>query len=327
MAWRVVSIANPARLSFSQGQLHVAQEETATVPLEDIDTLLIDSHGVTLTANLLAELSKAKVTVIFCDEKHLPVSNLLPYEPNSRQAKTVNAQLSMAQPLKKRIWRRIVCQKITNQAAAMRVMGYPHDQLLQIIPLVKSGDTSNQEAYAAQLYFRHVLEGATRQTPIWHNAALNYGYAIVRSVLARNIASYGLLSSQGIHHRSELNNFNLADDLIEPYRAIVDLYVMTIVGRGRLWEHPLTKPERALILDILNNYVIIQGKRQTLKYALELTVSSLVSCISTKDDTRIVLPELTKFAPPNGIPIHENNGFVRPSDDFESREEVLYEIS
>ena len=294
MAWRVVAIENPARLSLRDNQLVIAQDVEATLPIEDLDTLVLDSYGITTTANLLTALATKSTTTVICDEKHLPASVLLPYSQHSRQAKVSRQQLAMSQPLKKQLWQHVVEQKIVNQADVLRMVGLDDMSIRKHASDVKSGDTSNRESIAARIYFDQLLDDATRRKPIWHNAALNYGYAIVRSHIARHIAARGLVASQGIFHHNELNSFNLADDLIEPYRAAVDLYVLEKVAPLHVGDRDasLTKHDRELIIDILNYYVIIDGKKFTIKHAVERTVESFIECIEVKEACKLLLPKI-----------------------------------
>ena len=294
MAWRVVAIENPARLSLRDNQLVIAQDVEATLPIEDLDTLVLDSYGITTTANLLTALATKSTTTVICDEKHLPASVLLPYSQHSRQAKVSRQQLAMSQPLKKQLWQHVVEQKIVNQADVLRMVGLDDMSIRKHASDVKSGDTSNRESIAARIYFDQLLDDATRRKPIWHNAALNYGYAMVRSHIARHIAARGLVTSQGIFHHNELNSFNLADDLIEPYRAAVDLYILEKVTPLHVGDHDasLTKHDRQLIIDILNYYVIINGKKFTVKHAIERTVESFIECIEAKEVRKLLLPKI-----------------------------------
>ena len=294
MAWRVVAIENPARLSLRDNQLVIAQDVEATLPIEDLDTLVLDSYGITTTTNLLTALATKSTTTIICDEKHLPASVLLPYSQHSRQAKVSRQQLAMSQPLKKQLWQRVVEQKIVNQADVLRMVGLDDMSIRKHASDVKSGDTSNRESIAARIYFDQLLDDATRRKPIWHNAALNYGYAMVRSHIARHIAARGLVASQGIFHHNELNSFNLADDLIEPYRAAVDLYVLEKVAPLHVGDRDasLTKHDRQLIIDILNYYVIMNGKKFMIKHAVERTVESFIECIEVKEARKLLLPKI-----------------------------------
>lgn len=293
MAWRVVGIENPARLSVRDNQLVILQDTEATLPIEDIDALILDGHIVVTTA-LIAHLSNSGTTVVICDDKHLPSSVILPYSQHSRGAKVGRLQIAMSEPLKKQIWRRIIEQKITNQADVLKLMQLNDSIVRSYVSEVKSGDSTNRESLAARMYFTQLLEDATRRKPTWHNAALNYAYAMVRSQIARHIAVRGLISSQGVFHRSELNGFNLADDLIEPYRAAVDRYVLSVIAVRHLGEddQTLTKEDRHLLIDVLNYHVIIDGKKFTIKHAVERTVESFVECVVAKEASRLLLPQI-----------------------------------
>ena len=294
MAWRVIAIENPARLSLRDNQLVIAQDVEATLPIEDIDSLILDGYGITTTTNLLTALATKGTTTIICDEKHLPASVLLPYSQHSRQAKVSRQQLAMSQPLKKQLWQRVVEQKIVNQADVLRMVGLDDMSIRKHASDVKSGDTSNRESIAARIYFDQLLDDATRRKPIWHNAALNYGYAMVRSHIARHIAARGLVASQGIFHHNELNSFNLADDLIEPYRAAVDLYILENVAPLHIGDRDanLTKHDRQLIIDILNYHVIMSDKKFMIKHAVERTVESFIECIEVKEARKLLLPKI-----------------------------------
>lgn len=294
MAWRVIGINNPARLSVKDNQLVIAQDQSVNLPIEDIDALILDSYGITFTANLVTELSSSGTTVVICNEKHLPASVILPYSQHSRQAKVSRQQLAMKQALKKQLWQKITIQKINNQADVLKQFGYDDSLLRALAKDVKSGDSTNRESQAARAYFAALLDDATRRKPMWHNSALNYGYAMVRSHIARHIAARGLIASQGIFHRSELNSFNLADDLIEPYRAIVDEYVLSHVAPFHIGDQDtsLTLADRQKIVDILNYSVIIEIKKFTIKHAAERTVESFAQAIEADSIDPLTLPEI-----------------------------------
>ena len=200
----------------------------------------------------------------------------------------------MSQPLKKQLWQRIVMQKISNQADVLQYFSLNDMPLRQYAIQVKSGDSTNRESIAARAYFDQLLDDATRRKPIWHNAALNYGYAMVRSHIARHIAARGLVASQGIFHHSELNGFNLADNLIEPYRTVADLFVLKKLAPFHIGEQDasLTKQDRQALVDILNYHVIIQNKRFTLKHAVEKTVESFIESIGAKEAGKLLLPKI-----------------------------------
>ncbi|MDR0955888.1 MAG: type II CRISPR-associated endonuclease Cas1 [Candidatus Nomurabacteria bacterium] len=318
MAWRVVAIENQASLSIKDNKIVIKQNwipnqarnddgtmkiksandegahKEASLPLEDIDSLVLDSYGISLSANLLTELAARGIATTICDAKHLPCGCIVPYSQHSRGAKISRAQLNISEPFRKQLWARIVQQKITNQAAVLEKFGFNPENLLKLAREVRSGDVDNRESVAAREYFDKLLDDATRRKPIWHNSALNYAYAIVRSAIARSIAARGLIASQGLFHRSELNQFNLADDLIEPFRAAVDQYVLGTVAQRHVGDNDaaLTKDDRRLIVDIINQSVIINSKKFTIKYACDMVVESLVTAILSDDTTLLILPKI-----------------------------------
>ncbi len=232
MAWRSVVISNPARLFLKHRALLVEQETGAVnVPLEDITALVIDNPQVSLTSQLLSACAEHQIAVITVGRNHAPNGVLMPFLPHSRALKVMRQQLAMSVPHKKRLWQGLVQQKLRNQAELL-ARHDEHDmanRLYSLAERVRSGDPDNCEAQGAQLYFPTLFGlDFTRDQPHLANAALDYGYSIIRSALARALVSYGFLPAFGLHHKSEQNAFNLADDLIEPYRPLVDAQALAI---------------------------------------------------------------------------------------------------
>lgn len=297
MAWRVVVIENPARLGFKDNKLVIKQDEEVALPLEDIDSLVIDNHGVVLTANILTALSQFDINTLICDEKHLPATVILPHGQASRGSKNARQQLTIGEALRKQLWRKNIIQKIKNQSTVLRKNNLYTEasKLDKLASTVRSGDTGNNEATAARLYFDTLLGDATRRKPIWHNSALNYGYAIVRSSLARAIAARGLITEIGINHHSELNQYNLVDDLIESFRPLVDDYVLSKVAFCHIGDDndsSLSKSDRHNIVDIMNQYGIMANKRYTIKHLTEMVTESFINAISKDDVEQFVLPHV-----------------------------------
>ena len=263
MGWRIVDIENPAKLGLKDNKLSIEQDVGPVyIPLEDIDTLVIDGQGITMSKNIITALSDFGINTVACDDKHLPSAIILPYSQASRGAKVARAQLNMPEATRKQLWRKNIIQKINNQADVLEKFNYSFKDLQQLAKTVRSGDVSNNESVAARLYFDRLLGDATRRKPMWYNSALNYGYAIVRSAIARSVASRGLIAMVGINHHSELNQYNLVDDLIESFRPIVDEYILSSIAPrhiGEFEDSNLSREERHLIIDILNNYDIIEG--------------------------------------------------------------------
>lgn len=290
MEYRNIFLANPASLSVQREQLVIEQAEKVTVPLEDISSVLIESPQVTLTARAAAAMANHGITVFLCDEKHLPNAQLLPINQYCRQRKLLMAQYEMSRPLQKQLWQQIVIRKIQNQAECLRLSSRPGwEELRQLAGKVLSNDSDNREAVAAALYFPCLFgDDFSRGSDDPRNAALNYGYAIVRGGIARNLVMHGMEPCIGIHHRSELNNFNLADDLIEPFRPIVDLYV----AQNFTEEDEVLTPQQKVGLFNLTNYLVKQAdRRYRVMLAIDRACTALAGSIAEQNPI-LELPEL-----------------------------------
>ncbi len=296
MAWRSVMITRPSRLRLKDKALVVEQEDgTVTVPLEDMAALLIEHQQVNLTAVLLSACAEHQIAVITVDETHHPNGVLLAHLPHSRAVKVMRLQMAMSQPRRKRLWQTIVRQKISNQSAVLHYHGEERAacRLAQLSREVRSGDRENAEGVASQIYFPALLgRGFSRKQSRFHNAALNYGYAIIRAAIARSLVAYGFLTALGLHHHSEQNAFNLADDLIEPFRPLLDHYVVHQFPEKDA-EH-LKPPHKATLVSILHRDISLpesngEPGRCTLLAAVEAVVISL-SQILLDDKASLRLP-------------------------------------
>lgn len=290
MEFRAIFIANQAQLSVRREQLVIRQAQEVTVPMEDITSLLLESQAVTVTSAALQKLAEYGVTVYVCDEKHLPAALLLPMNRHSRQSKVLRGQIAMTKPAQKRMWQSVVTAKIRNQAKCLEQLDRSGSgDLLELARSVRSGDPDNCEAIAAAQYFPALFgQGFTRDADCLANAALNYGYAILRGAVARNLVVHGMEPCLGIFHHSELNQFNLADDLMEPYRPLVDLYVASHVGNE---DGDLT-PKMKQQLFNLTNYMIRQnGKRYRMISAVGRMTESFARVLA-QPSASLELPEL-----------------------------------
>lgn len=290
MEFRAVFIANSAQLSVRKEQLVIRQTQEITVPMEDITSLMLESQAVTVSTAALQKLADYGVTVYFCDEKHMPAALLLPINRHSRQLKALKGQIAMTKPAQKRLWQTVVMAKIRNQAKCLELLEcVGSGDLRELARTVRSGDPDNCEATAAAQYFPALFgHGFTRDTDCLTNAALNYGYAILRGAVARNLAVHGLEPCLGIFHHSELNQFNLADDLMEPYRPLVDLYVASNICEG---EDCLTPKLKQQLFNLTNYMVLQNGKRYRMISAVGRMTESFARWL-TQDGTALELPEL-----------------------------------
>lgn len=291
MQFRNIFISNPAALSVRDGQLAIRQDNTVTLPLEDISGIMIDSPQVSITAYTLSRLALQGIIVYLTDERHLPAAQLLPMNQFSRQKKLLMKQFEISKPLQKQLWQNIVRQKVLNQAKCLELLDREgFDALYDMAEHVRSGDTSNIEATAAAYYFKHLFGPSfTREQDSLTNAMLNYGFAILRGAIARNLVVHGLEPCLGIHHHSELNRFNLADDLIEPYRPLVELHVASSLpesGQGEL------TPKHKQSLFNLTNYLMLQeGKRYRVMVSVERCAEQFSESLLT-GEARLSLPAL-----------------------------------
>ena len=289
MAWRTVVISNPARLKLENDQLTIIQDDEVKLPLEDVAVLLIESQEVILTSALLARLAEHGAMILVCDGRHLPALAGLPYAGHSRLSGVHRVQLNASLPFKKRCWQSVVKQKVLNQAECLRLAGRKgSDRLAAMADKVTSGDGTNVESLAAREHFRLLfgdlfLRGDEDDV----NSALNYGYAVMRAAVARALAAHGFLLSQGIHHHSELNPFNLADDFLEPLRPVVDLKVI-----GMDFEEGFDVAHRQELAALVGCDVIIHGARQSALRAAEMTAASFQTACYKKDPLLLKMPGL-----------------------------------
>lgn len=283
MPKRTICIQNPALLSIKNGALSICQngELKGLIPLDDIWVLTIETHQAQITTAALSRLVDAGIGVMLCGDDHMPNGLLLPIGAHSRHSAIVDDQLAISKPMQKRLWQRIVKAKIRNQAKVLDLLGLDGSSVYVISKEVLSGDTSNRESVAASAYFKKLLpEGNRRNGPF--SSVLDYGYTVLRAGIGRAAVGGGWLVSRGIHHSSTLNAFNLVDDLIEPFRPVVDLLVIQMGLSGSLT--PEIKQELATVFECLVNIplgkvpvqVAIENELETLKKAVMAGDASLL---------------------------------------------------
>ena len=282
------------RLPQPEGDEKDEKANTRTVPIEDIGVVILDHKQITVTQALLAELLDNNCAVITCDSRQLPVGLLLPLAGNTIQNERFRNQLDASLPLKKQLWQQTIESKIRNQAAMLEyTTGEVHNNMLKWSDSVKSGDTENMEARAAVYYWKTIFpdnpyfvrdhEGGGA------NALLNYGYAILRAIVARALVASGLMPTLGIHHHNRYNAYCLADDIMEPYRPYVDKVVVDILNEDP--EAEITTTTKIKLLNIPVTEVVIGGRRSPLMVAVSHTTSSLVKCFRG-ESRRLIYPEM-----------------------------------
>lgn len=291
MIKKTLFFGNPAYLSFKNSQLVVKrtdsetqQEVVRTVPIEDIGVVVLEDRQITITNVALDALLQNNCAVITCDEKHMPAGMLLPLEGNTIQSERFANQIDASLPLKKQLWQQTVQAKIRNQASVLkRLSDVEVGCMLAWANDVKSGDSDNLEGRAAAYYWKNIfpsLPGFTRDREgEMPNNLLNYGYAIVRAVIARALVASGLLPTLGIHHHNRYNAYCLADDIMEPYRPYVDELVVNIM-RSDIDYGELTSELKKQLLGLPVTEVMIGGQRSPLMVAASQTTASLCKCYS-----------------------------------------------
>ena len=290
-------IQNPAKLSLSKGQLKLLNDDGEfTLPIEDITALILESPQITLSSTLLSACQEHGVSVITCDTTHIPNGVLHPFQTHSRQSRVAHIQISWTDALKNRLWQRVVQSKIINQAVCLEKAAGKSEarRLYALAAQVKSGDPKNLEAQAARDYWPRLMGNDFRRggSDI-HNAALNYGYAVLRAFVARSQVAYGLLPTFGIHHSNQLNAFNLTDDMMEVFRPFVDYMVLMMKQDGAFDDggDQLPKEARATLANIGNVDCRIDGNTHAIANACDKVAASLVNAIEGKTPSLLILPE------------------------------------
>lgn len=294
MGWRNVIISRPAHLSLSSEHLVIKQSEEVPVPLEDISVILVESGAVTITSALLNRLAEKTIPLFICDPGHLPSGLFLSFQKHSRYLKVLRTQMEQTSPFRKQCWKRVVAVKLENQARCLELLEKPGaPELRALVKELKSGDSTNREGVGARIYFDSYMPSTTRQEDNCINSALNYGYAVMRGLVARGLTSYGFLPAVGIHHRDELNQFNLADDFMEILRPLVDLYVAGRVEAGS----EFTVELKAELVSLLNYDLLMSGARQSVTRAVELMCRSYSRASSSGKPELLELPLLMELKP------------------------------
>ena len=305
MIKKTLCFSNPAYLSLRNGQLviqipdvenndKISEEDKRvterTIPIEDIGVVVLDNKRITITTGVVESLLENNAAVITCDSRSMPTGLMLPLSGNSLQSERFRDQIDASLPLRKQLWQQTVRQKIANQESVLRRFTETETRCMRVwADEVRSGDADNHEARAAAYYWKNIfpdipnfVRGREGEPP---NNLLNYGYAILRAVIARSLVSSGLLPTLGIHHHNRYNAYCLADDIMEPYRPYVDELVVRIISQNYNYKE-LTKEVKAQLLAIPTLDVTIDGKRSPLMIAASQTTASLAKCF--RGEARIV---------------------------------------
>lgn len=294
--WRTVIIGQGERITVHNGNLCVASREGEnSVPMEDIYAVVIDNRAALISVNALALLAEHGAHVFFCNEKHIPVGVTLPYHTHFQPLAVIKRQFALSSEEKDLVWQRIVKEKIFNQARCLQFAGIKGEKVTELLALAENvlpGDEKGLEAVAAKKYFQSLFGyDFTRRGDGVLNAALNYGYAILRSAVAKTLTAYGFNCILGVHHRSEKNPFNLADDFMEPFRPMVDLWVDQ---NNQSFFEKLSQFNRKGLLSLLNEGIFIAGKTMRLRNAIDVCIASFAGALQKGRPETLYLPELLR---------------------------------
>ncbi|WP_018674452.1 type II CRISPR-associated endonuclease Cas1 [Riemerella columbina] len=301
MLYRSIYIGNPAYLKLKDQQMKIicpeSKNEKGSIPIEDIGLIMLDHFQITLSHQLIQRLMGNSVVVISCDAHHLPHGMMLPLYGHSEHSQRVKYQLEASEPLKKNLWKQVVEAKIGNQAEILKQLDTYYEPMLEYQRQVKSGDTTNMEGIAAQHYWKYLispdfLRERFGESP---NQFFNFGYTVLRSIIARAIVETGLLPVIGIFHRNKYNPYCLADDMMEPYRPFVDGLVIKWLNQNPEAEE-LNKEFKAYMLQIATMDVRIENNTRPLIVAVKTTIASLYKCY-TGEKRQLSMPEFNEFRP------------------------------
>ncbi len=297
MGWRTVVITKPSKISIENDQLKYAPKDgkVIKVPIDDISVIILEVHQVIITSALMSRLTESNIVLFTCDKTHTPNGVFIPFHQHSRYTQVAHSQIAWTEPFKKRIWQQIVSAKVVNQSQTLAYMKKEKvTQLQNYAKKVKSGDSTMVESSAARVYFTALFGKFNRRDESdWRNSALNYGYALIRGAISRSLAAHGFLPAFGLFHHSTLNAFNLSDDIIEPYRAFVDVVVSE--HYENFIELPDTRflPEHKVELyQLFTMKTLIDNASTTLLNSIEVCVTSLMNATLEKDVNLLKLPYL-----------------------------------
>ena len=280
MSWRTVVITGNAKLDYQIGYLVVRGTESKKIQISEIRMLIVESTAVSLTAYLLQELSKHKVKVIFCDEKRNPSSELIPYYGSHDTSIKIRNQIDWTEEVKMSVWTEIVAEKIRQQAETLSMFGREESEMLEnYIKEIEFGDATNREGHAAKVYFNALFgKKFSRKDDNSVNAALNYGYSLLLSSFNREIVANGYITQIGLSHSNRFNPFNLASDLMEPFRPLVDVRVF------RLQPEIFEKEEKHAMIRLLEEEVVIDGRSEFLPNAIKIYAKSIFDVLNNKGE-------------------------------------------
>ena len=294
MVWRSVVISQPAKLKREHFSLVIEQAQSARVPFEDIAVIVLNHREITLTHPVLSACGEYGIGLYATGDNHQPSGVFLPFLSHSRATRMMRLQLDIDKPKTKRAWAEIVKVKIANQAKCLKLAKQgDYERLESYASRVRSGDSENMEAQASSYYFPQLFgKGFNRAQDCWINAMLDYGYAVLRGAITRALVAHGFQPNIGLFHRSEQNAFNLADDVIEPYRALVDLHVFNALNPHADPLAELKTTDKTALVALLNTDIKMPRGNMSVLASIEQVTESLLRLYEGGNESVLELPVL-----------------------------------
>ena len=294
MVWRSVVISQPAKLKREHFSLVIEQAQSARVPFEDIAVIVLNNREITITHPVLSACAEYGVALYSTGDNHQPNGVFLPFLSHSRVTRMMRLQLDIDKPQVKRAWAEVVKVKISNQAKCLQITNKGDvERLESYASRVRSGDSENMEAQASSYYFPQLYgKGFNRAQDCWVNAMLDYGYAVLRGAITRALVAHGFQPNIGLFHRSEQNAFNLADDVIEPYRALVDLHVFSAINPHTETLAELSPTDKTGLVALLNADMQMPRGNMSVLASIEQVTESLVRLYEGGNERVLELPIL-----------------------------------
>jgi len=291
MGWKTLVVKNSEKISLFLNNILIHQRETNyRIYIGDIDCILFEDYKTVLTTRMLGELSKNNIIVIICDEQLMPVSYVYPIKAKFNQLEIINQQLKWDRQFKIKMWEEIIKQKINNQIDILKINHCSQEKIKKLygyIAELHDGDVSNREGHAAKVYFKELFgHGFTREQDGLTNSALNYGYTVIRSAVSRSIVAKGLHPSIALFHHNMYDAFALADDLMEPFRPLVDNFVFQNVNNWQVFG----REQKIALINLLNSVISFEGKEQYLANAINMYVDSIITSFTEQSIHLIHFP-------------------------------------
>ena len=292
MAFRVVYIENEASMHVKLGNLVVNKGEgDIWLPISDISMIILDNLKISVTTRMMNAFAENNVSVVICNNEHLPIGFYSSYDNHSRVSKYIGFQIDKSKAYYDELWAKIVKAKISNQIEVLRSLDFEEEKIEiigQMCENIEPGDPTNREAHAAKVYFNTLMGTSFSRgnEDILLNSGLDYGYAVLRAFIARVCVGYGLNTQLGIHHRNEYNRFNLVDDLIEPFRPYVDYMAYELLKDEKYFK----REHRVQLIGLLSKYVLYKNKRMLLSNVIEDYVQQYARHLMSDNSTEICFP-------------------------------------